>query len=334
LLFGLILSVWTRQFFQSSSITAKQTPTYFADYLFAICQNKKEREICYTDSFAKITKEHTLSFSLSVLSALQRKDGVTGCHFIAHVIAGEEVDRDPEHWSEVIKRIPVNDCTGGFIMGAMEARSKYENNVVLDAPAVEYLCGLVRKQTQQQGSDQTCVHTMGHLLLVEKAGDINKAIAVCGEVKMIYQEECYAGIFMEHEFGRNLALHGVNKVPVWDKALVQENIALCESYTGVITSACWREISHMFIFLAKSNPKSVYEQCSLASQKNLRDSCYLHAVGVMTLSSDFEPKRLASLCTITEDKRRCSAMIRDTLLNTSNGYGDKVKVFCKEAGGC
>src|SRR5262245_26260996 len=85
------------------------------------CQTNTHKDMCYTDAFAQMTKTHTIAFTLSVLTELKQLDSVaTGCHFIAHVIAAEEVKKDPEHWEDVLTKIPIAGCTGGFLMGIME----------------------------------------------------------------------------------------------------------------------------------------------------------------------------------------------------------------------
>lgn len=297
---------------------------------------KKVRATCYEESFGEITRSKGLEYSLGLLSALQQFDASSsGCHFIAHVIASEEVRKDPDNWEEVVKKVPIDACTGGFLMGILEGRSFGDDHdhVEMDEASIAQLCRLVKETGGGDISDVTCAHTMGHLVYVGVAGDVSKSVAICEQTESIYTYECLSGVFMEHEYRRNLAEHGIGKPLPWNRKTLVSQIGLCQSYNGLTAKACWREISHMFISLSQFDAAKVFDGCNAAPSEEIRDVCYMHAVGVMTLASEFDSGRLVSLCSpykeSEEKSGRCVALVVEALLGTTAQHAEKAVQFCK-----
>ncbi len=298
------------------------------------CQSKKaEKESCYIDKFTELTKKNLLEYSLKVFSSMREADSsANGCHFIAHVIATTEVRKNPAKWEDVLGKIPSDDCTGGFIMGVMEGHKLSDKNFTFDADSLSFICSKMVEKTGGVSDDQTCAHTMGHLLLVEKEGDVSSAILVCDKVNKEYQYECAAGVFMENLYRRNLFDHGVGESFAWNKEtlLVQEK--LCSSYGDLSAKACWRELSHMYVVLEKE-PQKILQSCSKAGAENFQDACYLHAVGVMTLLSSSSTS-LEGFCVPYSDNAAklssCVDAVAGALLDSSSKLARKAAEFCRK----
>ncbi len=310
-----------------------KNPSEDARQIIKECQEKKaEKEPCYIEKFTDLTKKNPIEYSLKTLSLIREAGGVAnGCHFIAHVMATAEVRKNPPQWEDVLSKISTSDCTGGFIMGAIEGHKLYDRAFVLDASSLSRICRKVIERTAGYGDDQTCAHTMGHLLLVDTKGSLATATRVCDSVQKEYQYECYAGVFMENLYRRNLFVHGVGKSFAWNKKTLAEQEELCSSYPYLPAKACWRQLSHMYVVLEKE-PQKVFAACSRTGREDFRDACYFHAVGVMTLLSG-DSAKLRPLCVPYSDSpdkfSSCTDVIVSALLDSSLMLFPKASEFCK-----
>ena len=249
LTFSLFISRVTifRNFTSHQSVTAD--PKINALEILKICDDLKTKNTCLSYAFLSLVQRESLVYALNVLAKIEENEtSQEGCHFIAHIISVEEIRKNPKDWENVLKTIPIEECTGGFLMGVIEGRSLFDKNFVLNSKSVRETCSYVKDSTHQASSEMICIHTMGHLLLVENAGDINKTLSVCDSLDEIYQLECASGTFMESEYRRNLALHNVGKVVPWNIKTINRQKNLCDTYTGTVQNACFRELSHMYLF--------------------------------------------------------------------------------------
>lgn len=323
-----------------STIKTKNVPEKEAAHIINLCKSTKD-DRCYVKQFAMVAKYNKLPYTLQVLSELQKQDpSVAGCHFIAHVVASEEVNKDPKGWQNIIKRLPINDCTGGYLMGLMEGRSKFEKDFKVNAATVQQICTQVNHAAGKD-VDQTCFHVMGHLLLIETKGGLPQAVEMCNKLSEAYRYECYAGIFMENEYKRNLSAHGVGKPAQWDKDMLARHKKICNEYQADAARACWREIAHVFNFIYHNYPPDVYKACSEAGYQTApgnapnaewRDDCYIHAVGVMAMSLKFDHQNFPLLCQPYEGNdlsyHRCAQMVITTLKQSSTNPTTLQK-FCQ-----
>jgi hypothetical protein len=279
-----------------------------------------------------IAQKQKLPQAVAVVADIQRLDThITGCHFMAHVVAEQAVMNKQESFTDVLKHLPGSGCTGGYIMGAIEGYRMIDSSFQLNKDTIRTICQTTEQS--QADAEMTCYHTMGHLLLADHHGDIDKTIQSCYAFADINQYECMNGIFMEKEYGRNLAMREQQPADKWTHETITQQQRLCETYTDSVAKACWRELSHMFVVQYESNPKRVYSACTTAPKIAFRDECYLHAVGVMTLSSDFNKDYQGVICmpyeTSDDLSLRCMQMVVQTLLQTSSNYSLRAEQFCQ-----
>jgi hypothetical protein len=280
LFFLLMLFFFFFGHFKSSS----NSPQDRAREIIAMCNNNKDADVCFADQFERLARQFRFSYTVQVLAEMQQtKQVANGCHFIAHVIAAEEVMQNGGKWEEVVAHIPADDCTGGFIMGAIEGYRHYDKTFFLNAKTAPEICRAVSGHSKIVGSDQTCAHTMGHLFLIEKSGNVSQSLDECGKMPSQYRYECYSGTFMENIFRRNLLLHGIGKELAWNEKTFGEQEQLCNSHTDIVAQACWRELSHMIIDLANKDKEKITKRCSLAPEKARQKSCQKHATDTLLL---------------------------------------------------
>ena len=85
-----------------------------------------------------------------------------------------------------------------------------------------------------RGVDQTCVHIIGHVLLVQTKGNVDQAVAICSQIPLNLQKECASGIFMENFTRDNLVDHEIAPTVLWDDRTISQTEQLCRQYVGKI----------------------------------------------------------------------------------------------------
>lgn len=293
-------------------------PKQQAKAIAQTCKDAVDR--CYAEQFESIASTYPLDHTLQTLEALQNLEvRASGCHFIGHIIGEAEVKKDPSAWQDRIAHLPITDCSGGFLMGALEAHKQSDQSFVLNKETITDLCTNVQEKTKQRSADQTCVHTSGHLLLIDTKANVGKAIDTCRELSTVFQYECFSGVFMENIYRRNLEEHDIGKALVWNEKTFAEQQHVCLQYYGKASQACWRELSHMILSIANKNPERVAMLCNGAPEQYEKDACYLHAVGVMLLTMKESENLINTLCKpYGTTKERLEECIRLTETSDSN----------------
>lgn len=270
------------------------------------CQAAGEQ--CYSNEFAKLAKAESLATSLAVLNEVNKIDpGTRGCHLIAHSISIESTLKDPDNWQDVLSKIPADKCTGGFLHGIFEARQSDDPSIRIDEKTIPEFCKIVKTKAKG-GTEWDCAHIFGHLLVVVNEVDLTKANSVCAKLPENLQYECYSGVYMENETREGIINHGLGTHIPWNENTTQDQQKLCEDATGIEANACWREISHMFSYIAKGYPPKLYSYCQEAGVEKWIDDCFLHGVGVMVVTTGFDPKNFPILCSPYEEDNNKYAM--------------------------
>jgi len=82
---------------------------------------RSTKEACLINAFDKFSKNNNLDITLAVLKEVQKKDDAAGfCHGIAHIIANNEVEKDPKKWKSLINSLDIASCSDGFFHGLLE----------------------------------------------------------------------------------------------------------------------------------------------------------------------------------------------------------------------
>jgi len=304
-----------------------------AQRFIRICTTAKNREGCYVKLFSDYVTGHSFSSSLNLLHAVQQKDtSLTGCHFIAHVIASEEVKKNPDRWEDIFKQVQVDACTGGYLMGVLEGYYLLKPDE-LDADRIEEICDSLQNVTTAP-SEHTCTHVMGHIILAQAGGNLGLPLKICSNLKLSEQYECYNGVFMENEFQRNILAHTGGAVPVWTSKLIESYEKACLAYIDKPAKSCWREISHMYVSLEKSYPPKVFTLCSKAPNELFQNECYYHAVGIMSVSGKIKSRDYGLLCKPFESHKgqysRCISIVVNTLSKSSASSRKVLMQFCSD----
>ncbi len=308
-----------------------------ANRIYQSCFSLISKEDCYAQKFYELTKKTNLENAVSTLYELQKIDpkNSTGCHFISHKISIAETEKNPEKWGEVIKKIKPYECTGGYIHGVLEARFEKDKSFKLTADTVDLICNKILggKQFFIEPPERSCTHIMGHLLMIENAGLIDRSISSCDKLTdYAAKYECKSGVFMENITREGLVGHGLAKPLPWTRENASKIEELCNKYDAIAQEACWREISHMYETIYNDNPLDVYNACNKAPNDPDRTECYIHGLGNMVSSPSFEQKKLTVACSVfsTSDSRftTCMYQVVGGLLASSEKNADKALYFC------
>ncbi|HKC14540.1 MAG TPA: hypothetical protein VKC89_01070 [Patescibacteria group bacterium] len=300
------------------------------------CNKLSFRETCYAQQFYDLTKKTNIPYSIATLSELQKLDPrqSTGCHFIAHKITIAETEKDPSKWKDILKTLPTYACTGGYVHGVIEVHTAVDPNFKINENSVNLICS---HDLEDRGFAETsCFHIMGHLMMAQNDGDIKKSVESCLPYKNeTAKYECLTGTFMENETRENLALHEIAPHIPWndETTLIQENI--CRQYSGEAARACWQEISHMYSTVYKNEPLDVFQACSRAPNKDFATACYLHAIGNMVVSSDFNDDNFNKACvmylTTPSLYGQCTKQIVGALITSSSQNVSRAINACNDS---
>lgn len=269
-----------------------------ANLIFDTCKGLSYKEECYADEFGKLTKKTNMDFAKQTLLSLQDIDPVNsiGCHLIAHTIAISQVEKAPGAWMDLLRNQDFNFCTGGFLHGILEAHNRTDSNFRLTAKEFNLICSQVKDKGVGMLS---CNHNLGHILLAQEGGNIDRGIAVCDKIPNYSESfECLSGLFMENLTRLNLVVHGIAERIPWDEENTREIEKLCLRYRGDTGRACWKEISYMYITINNADPVGLFNSCKRAPSKEMQDQCYIYGAGNMVVFSTFDEANLNEVCKV------------------------------------
>lgn len=153
--------------------------------------------------------------------------------------------------------------------------------------------GLIEKACQDLGyvHAPSCLHGIGHGMMVESAYDLNKALSSCHLLAQQSQIYCFDGVFMERIVASMLA--------VQKRSVVTENTwdVPCRDVAYIYKNQCWRnQVATWFGFYA-GNSKLIGEKC-LRIEPEFGQMCF-ETVGInLAMIPTLDIQAVASLCAI------------------------------------
>lgn len=301
-----------------------------AKNLLSACRSHKNAYECYREKFKTLTLNYDANLSIKVLERIQEEDPITrNCHSIAHSIAQKSVEKNPQDWQKMIltasEKNP-NFCSSGFFHGIIERHSGLDPNFSIENREIQNLC-LSTNNNFREGS---CLHALGHIILVEKEGEIDTSVKICGQIDSQFIDECYSGIFMENMVRRNLQEHAIAKMHAWDWDFAFELENLCLNQEGKSAKACWGEMGFLYAHLNNDNPPGTFRLCSKTQVADYRENCYKHAAFKIPLTADTQSK-VNQICNVYSDEKNieyCLTYVLSTLINNSSNFYQKAVDFC------
>jgi len=299
------------------------------------CSQKGDWRTCYAKELGQFVQKARFAEGLKVLSQIQDKDLKTrDCHIMAHYMSAAEYKKNPAHWQTILSQTGRDACGYGFIHGIVEAKSLTDPSFHLTATTIPPFCKTILDIYKIDGSDTSCAHIMGHILLAEKAGNIEEATKVCSQTEKKLQKECSSGVYMENFTRDNLVVHtSLKKIP-WNLDTLKKQEALCRKATGSAALGCWQEISHLYNSRHPADPQGLYQDCQTSGKEAYTDLCYLHGVATLIKTERVvkTDKYLQSICAQYNAKEtpynNCVFVAIHGLLNASVKYAPQTFHYC------
>lgn len=330
----IILAIWLLVFMKKP-LAGTDPARITADAMSAVakCRDVPNWRDCYGYKIAEYLKKDSLDYSMKVLDKVEDIDEkAQSCHVIAHRMAAAEMEKDPSKWGDLVKKVDQNFCSYGFIHGVIEARSRFEPEFAVNPKSIEQICDLISGGTRVRGTDQSCAHIMGHVVLAEKEGSVPQAIAVCDKIEEKLQYQCNSGIFMENFTRDNLVAHGIAEYAPWGEETIQSQEELCLSHEDSISAkACWMEVSHLYANKYPFQPEKVYKECQKAPSELFREECYMHSIQTLLEKPNPTDAYLLSLCEPFRTRGRyyeCEGVIVHSYINSSLKLTSKAFEYC------
>lgn len=305
----------------------------FAQNIVETCVALKgqDKPDCYRDELRSFTKEYGFVTGEKMLSSIQELDADTRtCHVLSHYIAREAYVREPSNFYKLLDSINVNTCGSGFLHGILEAYAAEHPEVEMDGAFAEKMCN--------RGNDdyrkRTCIHLMGHLLLISTYGDVNEALNLCRLTLQKNQFNCFDGIFMEDHQKLALFQHGMSPLPEKTPERMREMERKCLSYTdNVVAKACWLEMAEPYAHTYGYSASTLYRECSKAPKIEFQEICYRKAGTALATYYRYDKQEdLVSICAYYKKNlnayNSCVTNITTSLMYTSPKFINRGIALC------
>lgn len=310
-------------FYVDSKILPKD-PKKDAFMIMKACQGSKDTRACYSKNFYGLTKNTNIYYSIEVLHSLQAIDSSSlGCHLIAHYMARAEMGKDSSRWKSLVNKIPHEECLGGYLHGVIEAMIDENYTSNLNKSTIKEIC-------QEIKDPRDCEHIMGHLVLVQEEGSIEKALEICGDLPDKASYRCSAGVFMENVQRGNLIAHGIVSFAKWDDKFVSNIEATCNKFSGLLGEACWHELAAAIAPVVNYNPEEIHDYCLRAPNENAKNKCYMNGIAISFRSPKFNFAQSPQLCApFSQNSRKyedCLLWLLERMVKEK--FVDQAQRFC------
>jgi len=272
------------------------SPQSQAEEDYQHCKSKKGKGIsdqheCYGRLMEESAYRFGQEYAFEVMHELQKKDsGTIGCHFISHGVGWGMYKHDPEHWQQTMNNLST-ECSYGALHGLLE----YYISGLPDGKLTKEIAQAICPPHNALGG---CGHPLGHILLVEEKGDVDRALDFC-DVLGDNKGSCYHGVFMEHHLALNLILHGFGdpKRKNWSDFL-EKDAEFCKKYSEEKLNACWGRLAHSIYYRYDQDVRKIYDYCNRAPNKQAARVCkQISFTGLYTVTHANLPKYI-SYCTL------------------------------------
>jgi len=299
------------------------------------CEDSNQSEKCFTEQFYRLTKETDFHHAISTLDELNNIEPKSlGCHLIAHGIAIAQTEKNITGWQELLKKVDINQCSGGYVHGIIEARLKNDGKFKIDNNSVREICTDVVSSIKGEYGELNCAHILGHLALLQEKGNIKNTVEICSSLTDKLQFDCQTGLFMENLTRDNLITHLDFNDLIWDEKAANEIENLCSTFSGLPAMACWQEISHIYAAI-NPDPYEVFQKCNSAPLTKFIDSCYFHVTSFIV--SKINENSFGRVCEMySNDKGKYKDCVRHIifgLLSSSDHFKEIAGKFCEAQDG-
>ncbi len=318
----------------------EQQKNYIKSQAYSIsqeCTKAKRVNDCFVEKFIAVTNKNELPMTLAILKDLQKIDyRANACHFIAHQIATFEIKKNPKGWLKLFREFNPQDCGRGYFHGLIEGYTLVEPGFNLNKNSMYSICqSIINSSPGDKKLHADCMHTLGHLLLVQASGNLGPAITICTELDETSKLNCSYGVFMENIQRQNLVAHGISKYLAKTEQEIRSQQANCTGFPKNLAGTCWRALTVLINKTYNFNEKKLFKKCNEAGDKANIENCYFSGIGHIgytKLTGYVSSEDLSPLCKVykvgTETYGKCLDYLMYYLTYSSNNYDSKLKTFC------
>jgi len=290
---------------------------------------KSSKKLCYAQELEKIAFNYGIQTAFEVLGIIQEKDtDAQGCHLIAHGIGKGTFERNPAEWLQAMDSPYVRRCSYGAIHGFLE---KYDARTPQGWMTNETLSSICSKNI----GTQACYHGLGHIILVNAQGNIEKGIQVCSELPGAKsQAGCFRGLFMEYATAFMLIEHRIVPQELKNSPLRFKNTEkLCRSLAKETAEACWNEIPHAAIVKFGFDSQAIFDFCHTAQTPQAQQNCKLHTVDLFNNKRKYDLFASKELCTLELSRdpafeEKCYIRLATSIFATNQERTADAVTFC------
>lgn len=232
-------------------------------------------------AFEAYTKQNGAKKTYDVLKAYF-KNNEPDAHDFAHVVGNVAAEEDEIDGLKICDNYYNYGCYHGFMQIYLKKHG------VAGVSGMEKSClGLGPTNAP------SCLHGIGHGLMMESFYDLDAALKNCGILKTESQTYCFDGVFMERIIGSMLS--GDKKLRTSESLLLEP----CQSVGVLYKKMCWRnQVSVWYSYFAKDTAK-VGSYCA-ALDRSYWQICFesIGLLNVQQLSEDSQ--KLVSACKIVD----------------------------------
>lgn len=288
---------------------------------------------CVGKELAKIAGAEGFPAMNKILLRMQEAEpSLRNCHVLGHTISQILAKKKPDKWKELISHMDPGTCGGGLMHGVLEIRILNDSNFEINADVFNEIC----KKIFVGGFSTSCAHILGHITLVEKAGNLEEALAVCEGLEGEFLFECYGGIFMEDSFKTNFPFHGLGPEPVRNIQWFETQLERCRKHASVekMEAGCFYDMAEVAAQAYEYEISPAYEVCAKVRYLDSKRRCYARASYIVATAPipKIDRMNFAELCSHYRYpdpiEQKC---IRDTvgaLMSYSIAFVHRANSFC------
>lgn len=305
------------------------SPIIEAKKIEDICKNSSSIDRCFAQEFYGLTMKKNISFSKQTLVELQKLNShALYCHIIAHFISQAETTKYPDKWEKLLIEQNPTECLGGYIHGILETHLKGQK---VNSSLVGKVCSYKDKNTQIN-----CVHTFGHMIIIDQMGDINKSTSICDLLpENMDSYECYSGVFMEFISRSGLKQHGIFEDPFrFDDKSVASMRAQCSLGKPDRQKACWGQMGTIYLAYFNEDLSRAIDACKKSLNSDFKEKCFEYIILRKLFNGEINNDKVKGICDLFkeagESEEFCYSFSVSQALYSSPSYFQNAIKLCSE----
>lgn len=192
---------------QANPALSKGVARLTAKFFVMYCTRQTDNAACYERTVPRLLYVSPISDVFSVVREIQTQDpSYRFCHVLGHQLGVLEVQRDPDHWMDLMHNNPPDGlCSNGYIHGVIV--QKFSETVFTPTQIDAIVPDLSKACEPSAGWNPTdldkamCYHGMGHVLTHMTDANMPLAVSYCKVISIHgyedYSRPCISGVFMQ-----------------------------------------------------------------------------------------------------------------------------------------